>query len=150
MQDASGSNFDESAFANMEIMGASSTEYVPVPEKDYVAMVDSVKFRVAKESKILDVVWALDDPQAKEVTGMAKPTVRQSIFLDFDGQSLDMGKGKNVQLGLLRDAVGLNDPSQPFRFTMLVGRPAKVSVKHRPDKEDPKKVYTDVKGVTKL
>ena len=42
-----------------------------------------------------------------------------------------MGKGKNVALGRLREALGQNTPGKPWSFGMLVGQVAKVAVKHR-------------------
>ena len=58
-----------------------------------------------------------------------------------------MGKGQNVGLGRLREAVGLNSPGQPFAFSMLTGRVAKVVVKHRIHED---KIFAEVKAVAKM
>jgi hypothetical protein len=60
-----------------------------------------------------------------------------------------MGKGKNVSLGRLREATGLNEKGRPFGFRMLVGQMARVRVKHRPDNKNPEIVYAEVDAVTK-
>ena len=64
------------------------------------------------------------------------------------GNGLDMGKGKNVALGRLREATDLNVPGQPFAMAMFPGRLAKIKVTQRPGNE-PDQVYNDVRGVTK-
>lgn len=141
-------DFDPSVFEQQQFTEQNDTKYVAIPEGEYPAMIKSKKFRSEKGYTILDIVWAIDDAGVKEVTGMKEPTVRQSIFLDVTSAGgLDFGKGKNVKLGRLREATGLNTPGQPFSFNMLEGRPARVSLKHRIDGED---TYSDVKEVTKL
>jgi hypothetical protein len=64
-----------------------------------------------------------------------------------DAGNLDMSKGRNVQLGRLREALGLNTPGQAFSFQMIPGRAAKILVKQRVEGED---IFADVKGVVKL
>ena len=68
--------------------------------------------------------------------------------LNEAGNGLDMGKGKNVALGRLREATDLNVPGQPFAMAMFPGRLAKIKVTQRPGTE-PDQVYNDVRGVTK-
>lgn len=142
-------NFDPDNFLSTDVAGANSTEYTPVPEGEYPAIIKGIKPRVTDSGRtIADVTWGIQDDKAAEVTGMKEPSVRQSIFLDIDDNgTLSLAKGKNVQLGKLRAAVGQNDPSKPWNFRMLEGQMAKVLVKHRMDGET---LYTDVKAVTKL
>ena len=59
--------------------------------------------------------------------------------------SLDMGKGRNVELNRLRAAVDLNVSG--FSFHQLDGRMARVTVKQDQDKNDPQKFYARVKAV---
>ena len=140
--------FDPSVFENQQFNDANDTTYVAIPAEEYVGMVKSKKFRSEKGYTILDLVWVIDDAAVKELTGMKEPTVRQSIFLDVTPSGgLDFGKGKNVKLGRLREATGLNTPGQPFSFGMLEGRPARLAIKHRIDGKD---TYAEVKEVTKL
>ncbi len=68
----------------------------------------------------------------KEFLGRDNVTVRQSIMLDTDESGrLDIGRGKNVSLGRLREAVNKNNPGDAFSFSMLPGLSARVSVSHR-------------------
>ena len=97
---------------------------------------------------VLDVHWSIDDAGVKEATGRDDPQVRQSIFLDIDANGrLDVSKGRNLQLGRLREALGLNTPGIPFKFADISGKVARVLVKHRLDAEGT--TWADVKGVAK-
>jgi hypothetical protein len=72
-------------------------------------------------------------------------------MLDLDPNGgLDMAEGKNVGLGRLREALGLNDPTESFSFNMLPGRMAKVRVGHREDSRDPEIKYAEVQAVVAL
>ena len=64
-----------------------------------------------------------------------------------DSGSMDMGKGRNVGLGRLREALNLNQPGQVFSFSMIPGRLAKVAVSHRIDGEN---IYAEVKSLARL
>lgn len=139
--------FDEEQFLSAPTEGEMSTSFIPVPEGEWPGRIEKVSVRTPKESTILDVYWAVDDESVRETTGMENPTVRQSIFLDLtDDGNLDAGKGKNIQLGRLREAVGQNGP-EPWAPSMLVGNVGKVRVEHRQYEGN---TYADVKGVTKL
>lgn len=139
--------FDTESFLSTTVEGEMSTEFVPVPEGEYTAIIKDVKARQAKSSHIMDVVWEIDDPEVREVTGMENPTVRQSIFLDMtESGSLDLGKGKNIALGRLREALGQNGPGA-WAPSMLLGQAAKVRVEHRIYEG---KTFADVKAVASL
>ena len=139
--------FDPDTFLSSTTTEASSTEYVPVPEGEYLAVVTKVAARATERAKILDVTWEIDDEAVKAETGLEHPTVRQSVFLDVNEQgALETGKGKNVDLGRLREAVGQNTPGQPWSPTMLEGQVARVRVAHRMYEG---RTYADVKGVAK-
>lgn len=143
--------FDAEQFMQSTVEGEMSTESVPVPAGEYVAVVKSVGSRSGeKDGKtwaMLDVTWEIDDPQVAEVTGRDVNTVRQSIFLDInDHGGLDLGKGKNIGLGRLREAVNQNGP-QAWAPAMLEGQSARVRIDHRMYEGN---TYADVKGVAKL
>lgn len=132
------SMFDPNQFLNMTVEEANSTEFIPVPVGDFAAQVDKVELRPwAKKDDpsvaglALDLTWDIQDASVKELMGRDKVTVKQSIMLDLtESGGLDMGKGRNVGLGRVRAATGLNAPGQPFSFLMLQGRMAKVHVAH--------------------
>lgn len=142
------STFNPETFLNTPVEAPLSTEYTPIPEGEYTAVIEKVEPRtVGQDSKpVLDIVWRLDAPDSEDAH---EKSVRQTIWLDVTAQgSLDYGKGKNVQLGRLRDAVGQNQPGQAWMPSMLVGNVARVSVKHRMGNEG--QIFADVKGVAKL
>lgn len=146
-------NFDPAVFLNMEFSDANSTEYVPVPAEEFFAIVDKVepvqwqRKDGTKGGIKLSLTWAIDDAGVRELLGRDKVTVKQDIMLDTTEQgSIDMGKGKNVNLGRLREALGKNTPGQPFRFSDFTGCYAKVKVEHRMDNGQ---VYAEIRSVMK-
>ena len=151
--------FSPEQFLDMQVTESNSTELIPIPIGDYLAIADKVEVKQwAKKDDPsvsglkLQITWAIDDQAVKELLGRDKVTIRQDIMLDLtDGGTLDMGKGRNVGLGRLREAVDLNIPGQAFSFTMIPGRMAKVSVKQRlDDKVTPPAIYSEVGGVAKV
>lgn len=153
------SNFDAQSFLNTQYEGGFSTEYPTVPDDEYVAVIrrpkeggkPNINVRSLDSGQlVMDLNWTIEDEKAKAATGMSTAYGRQSVWLDVSpgGGGLERGKGKNVQLGLLLDAMGLND-GRPVDFTtMLYDRPCKVRTKARTD--DQGKTWVDVKGVAKL
>ena len=146
------STFDVNAFQNATFTEALDTTYTPVPEGEYTAAVreaDDIKIRTTeKGSVILDIKWTIDDASVAAATGFETNTVRQSVFLDTTANGgLDFSKGKNIQLGRLRNAVKQNQAGQPWTFGNLVGSVARITVKHRIVDDA---IYTDVRGVAAL
>lgn len=147
--------FSPESFLDMQITESNDTKIVPIPVGEYMAAVKDVKVRPwqskndpSKAGIALDIVWLIDDASVKEFLGREEVTAKQGIMLDMtEAGGLDVGKGKNVSLGRLREAVGLNTPGQPFSFTMLSGRAAKVKVEHRVDGDQ---IYSEIKAVAKL
>lgn len=147
--------FDPNQFLDMTITESNDTKATPVPAGEYTAIISKVECRQwqskadpSKAGLTLDVTWDIDDMGVKELLGRDRVTVRQGVMLDLnDGGALDMGKGRNLGLGRLREATGMNSPGQAFSFSMLNGRAAKVSVSHRIDGDN---IYAEVKGVAKL
>lgn len=150
--------FDVNQFTDMQINEANDTVLRPVPEGEYIAIIASYEVRPwtgkedpTKSGVALDIQWEIDDAALQADLGR-KPKVKHGVMLDLseDGQGLDMGKGRNVGLGRLRQALGLNVPGKPFSFSQLPGQAARIAVKHRQDKNDPEKVYAEVREVTGL
>jgi len=149
--------FDADSFLQSSITEANDTKIIPCPPGEFAAIIDKitpkqVQFNGGTETRIvLDVQWLIEDAGAKAATGRDVVTVKQAVFLETTPTGgLDMAQGKNVALGRLREAVGKNTPGEPFAFAMLPGLMAKVSVSHRPDKNDPSISYAEIKMVTKL
>jgi hypothetical protein len=150
------STFDPAAFLDQSISGTLDTKMTPCPEGEFIAVIESVNPRPwnskdgTKAGVALDVLWANDDAGVKQQLGRDKILVKQGIMLDLDatGQRLDVSKGKNINLGRLREALDMNDASQPFSFNMLPGNAARARVTHRMD-QNGEDVYADIKMVTK-
>ena len=136
-----------------------STTIVPCPIGEWVAKVDKVDFRQAQGKKnpnetytFCDITYDVDNDEVRRLCDREKVTVRQSMIVDVtaDGKGLDMGKGKNVGLNRVRDAVGQNVAGAPWAPSMLEGKIVKVRVKHRPDENDSSIQYAEVAAVGKL
>ena len=148
--------FNEHDFLATTTTEASSTSFAVAPPGEYSAIIDTeLKVRQFEGKKdpsktytSLDLVWLIDDPAVCSVTNRTPTKVRQSIMLDLsETGGLAVGKGVNVNLGRLREAVNLNVPGRPFSFEMLAGRMAKVHVENRVDGD---KIYDEVKSVARL
>ena len=151
-------SFDADAFLASSVTEANSTQLIPCPIGEYPAIISKLAPRQwasqdgTQTNTVLDVFWLIEDAGAKASCGREDVTVKQTVFLDISTATggLDMSAGRNVPLGRLREAVGKNAPGEPFSFAMLPGLMAKVSVNHRPDKDDPSIMYAEVKMVAKL
>lgn len=130
---------------------------VPVCEPgEYPGVIDKAEPKVITSKKdgrdfiILEITWKLQNP-AFEAKFKRQPTVRQSLFLDYNGNNLDMSEGKNIPLNKLRAALGLNKAGQIYKHSMLLGAgPAKVMVKNQPDKNSPDVMRAEVTAVGKM
>lgn len=150
--------FDPTTFLNDTVTGANDTKYIPVPQGEYPAVIKTVAARQFPSKNdpetvytAVDVTYEIDDEGVKTATGLDAPTVRQSVFIDLTPNGkIDQSKGKNIALGKLREALGVNDPNKPFSFSDLVGRAAIVSVEHTPNDKSPGDVYANVTKVGKL
>lgn len=145
--------FDPNAFLEQVITEVGSTEATPIPAGEYLAFIDKKEVTTWQKKDDptvsgvkLKVTWTLEDQAVRDLLGRDKVTVAQDIMLDItDTGSLDMGKGRNVELNRLRAAVDLNVSG--FSFNQLDGRMARVTVKQDQDKNDPQKFYARVKAV---
>lgn len=131
------SAFDPKLLLDATIDQANSTTRVPVPAREHLAVITEVDIRSGnkdgKDWAFLDVTYQLDDAALKQELGRDVVKLTQGVSLDFTPNGgLDYSKGRNVMLGRLREAVGLNEPGKPFSFRMLVGRPVKILVTHTP------------------
>lgn len=152
------SMFDPNTFLDMSVQEANSTVSTPVPAGEFIGLIEDVKARPwAKKDDpsvsgmALDIIWNVDDAGVKQLLERDKVSVKQGVMLDLTPEGgLDMGKGKNVTLGRLRDALGLNTPGQPFGFKMMIGRAARIKVTHRTDPKNPEAIFAEVAAVAKI
>lgn len=144
------STFDPATFLNQTIDSANDTKVIPVPASEYLAIATKVDIKPwakkdGSESGLkLEIIWEVQDENVKALIGR-EPTVKQDQMLDLTAEGgLETGSGKNVGLGRIREALGLNTPGEPFAFSMIQGRMAKIMVSHRINGED---VYAEVKKI---
>jgi hypothetical protein len=159
------SNFDPASFASQSFTGANDTKIVPLPIGEYTGVTKDQEIGTwqskddpTKAGLKLTTNILVDGSQScpsgktvKEETGRDSVTLKYDCLLDIvpgpDGRyGLDFGKGKNVGLGRLREALNLNDPSTPFAFQQIPGRMVKIAVGHRPYKGD---LFAEINAVTK-
>lgn len=159
------STFDPSTFMNQTVDAPMDTVFQQCPEGEYRAMIDDFdgnafdsfqgKEGTKSEGKTFVTFkppFVIQDAAVQAELERDKVVVYHSgIFLDFDEAGrLDFGKGKNVGLGQLRDAVGQNAEG-PWTFDALKGAgPVMVKVVHEADKNDAEKKYARVKKVTRI
>jgi hypothetical protein len=148
--------WDPNQFLNQPQTGNLQTKYIRVEPGEYPAVIQKLDYRTLPKkdkpqelSHILDVIYVVDDARQREVTGMAEPTVRQSIFLDIVDGKLDRSTNKNVALGKLLEAVGLNDRAE-WTFNDLPGRACFIAVTQTPNEKAPDDPYLNVTKVGKL
>ena len=150
--------FNAETFLNTTHTEAADTSLLPVPEGEYVALSSPVTAesfrdfdikrgeRAGQKGYAVDLEWTIDDEKLKAELGRT-PKVRQSIMLDVTaGGGLDFGKGKNVGLGRLREALNQNADGKPWSFAMLGSQVAKIKVKQRLYED---KIFAEVADVTK-
>lgn len=143
--------FDKDTFLNQEFKGANEVKYTPVPIGEYDGYIDELDTDQYEETPILIVTYALTNEDLKKTLGLDKPTVQDRMFLDVEKDgSLAFGPNKNVRLGRVREAVGLNDPKKPFNFNMLRGQgPVKLKVSHRYNKQTGEGPFAQIDRVAK-
>jgi hypothetical protein len=149
-------NFDPDVFLGLTVDKELDTKTIPIPPGTYPGVIEDVKPKLitsnntGEEYLIFEVFFRIDDESVKQATGRDKPRTRMSIFVDrTESGGIDVAKGKNIQLGKLRDAVNQNNPGQPWAPSMLKGAACRIKVGHRKDPNSGD-MYDEVQAVTKL
>ena len=150
------SAFDPELFLQTEVEEANSTEYVPFPEGEHLSSIKDVKIRMIEpkdggESRpVMDVVFNSQSPEVIEALENPEGgNVRMTCFLDITASGgLDMGKGKNVVLGRLREAIGQNTPGKPWNPLHMVGSPVMINVVHTASNRGDGSVFANVSQVS--
>ena len=146
-------SFDPATFLNTETTEVLDTKLIPCPVGEYLAIADKIDIKTwstkdgSKSGVKLEILWDIQDENVKALLSREKVVVQQTVMLDTtEVGNLDVGKGKNIGLGRLREALDLNIAGQPFSFPMITGRLATVIVSHRVDGED---IYAEIRKVAK-
>lgn len=150
------SDFNPEAFlASAVVDGELSTQTLNCPEGRYRAQVgDRIDARQVDTKNgvrtIVRVPWMILDDAVKAELERDTVIVTQDLWLDLDENgALDTGKGKNVDLGRVREAVGQNN-LPGWTFPSLRGQMAMVQVAHRSDTTNPERKYAEIRRITKL
>lgn len=143
--------FDPASFLNMTVDQANDTKSIPCPAGEYLAIADKVDIKpwAARDGSSsglkVEILWDIQDDNVKQLLDRETVKVPQQQMLDLtETGMLDTGKGKNIGLGRIREALDLNKPGEPFAFSMIQGRMAKVIVSHRTVGED---AYAEIKKI---
>lgn len=161
MNDVPSSLFDPQQFLETEITGEMATKYVDILPGRYNMQVREITSRRVipddsskKPFTTIEFSCAIDGSERtptgvtlKELTGRDENFARYKGFLDLtDSGTIDLGPGRNVALGALREATGLNNPLQPFKINMLKGQVFNGEVFLRPDDKNPERKYAEVRN----
>ena len=140
------STFNADLFMETEVEGELETEFTPIPEDEYKAVIKEIKADTTpKGSPLLELIWIVDSQEVRDLIGMEEPTVRQTIWLDINEQgAMEFGKNKNIGLGKLREALGQNTGAA-WSINKMLGQVATVNIKHRLGSEGG--IFAEVKGV---
>lgn len=151
--------FNADAFLNSTVSGPMSTQVLQCDEGEYRATIEdgenAIQFREFTSERGVShqmvVLFSILDDAQKARLGRDKILVPMNCWLDLDANGgLDMGKGRNVSIGRLREALEQND-SAPWSPARLKGAgPLMVKVTQRSDKTDPERKYAEVSRVAKI
>lgn len=131
--------FDPQTFLDSSAGDALSTERLLIPIGTYAnCYITDV---VPKEGTIrngdrtgepwarIDFTWTIDDLELRNQMDKAEVKVRHGVMLDLDSDgNLATGPGKNIRLGKLRKALGINDG--PVLWRAFLGVPATIQIGH--------------------
>jgi len=147
-------SFDPTSFMDASFEGQLDTKLVPVPIGEWAAVIEDPKMTEWKSKDgeksgwKLSMMLKIEAPEVAAITKRDINRVRHDIMLDItENGTLDMGPGKNIGLGQLREALGMNKPGEKFSFRSFDGKMLKTRVGHRTDGEN---TYAESKAVTAL
>jgi hypothetical protein len=151
---------DLDALISTKINEKLDTNFPVPPEKEYIARIGTPRehikewFRSVKrddgtQTATLNIPFVLQDEDVRRQMGVRQLTSRLTIWLDTEiSGALATGKGKNVSLGQLLEALGQNgDTNWDFEKLINAG-PVKVITSNSTGKDG--KQYSNVTKVAKL
>jgi hypothetical protein len=151
-------SFDADAFMNSVTTDVNATSLPPCPEGEYTGTITDVKVSdgIVKKAgpnqgnpwyRLDFMVETFDANALANLEGRSSRKIKAGIMLDLTASGgLATGPDRNIRLGQLRAAAGLNVPGQPFSFNMLSGRSVKFFVKNTTDNDDPTIVRSEAVG----
>lgn len=137
-------------------LAENDTRRVPLPQGETIAQITGLKFTGGVSNKTgnawnrMDVTLEITDPEYLEQYpgGMdaGKVVTNLGIMLDMNNGQIATGPNKNIRLGRLRDAAGVN--GKPL--SALVGNMIRITVINKPHPDDPEIVLDEVQGFTRV
>jgi len=149
--------FDPVALMN-ENIAANATKRTPLPPGETPAQITKIEFAEGKAGAQaknpgapwyrLDCTLEITDPQyCAQIPGQPERAVTfYGVMLDVVNGEIATGENKNVKLGKLRDAAGVN--GQPLN--MLIGQYIRVAIGQKPNPKEPSEIISEVVSVTKV
>lgn len=150
------SQFNPDIFLQTSYNQETSTKSEPLDVGEYVGQIKNLNPRQVQGKQdptktyvFLDMeIEVQTPPEQLERLGRDKSNLRYSVGIDFnEAGAIDMGKGKNIGLGRLREAAGQNRPGEPWSPANLNGAVIKVQVGQTPNPKDPTILWNEVKSV---
>lgn len=130
---------DIAQFMNAQQEGKeNAVKRTPIPAGEYRAVVQDVELESIQGKKDptkvylkCNVTYNIDDAGLRETLKREKISISDGFLVDLtDSGSIDYSEDRNIRLGRLRRATGLNVPGQPWSFPMFKGRPLKIKIGH--------------------
>lgn len=147
--------FDPVEAANLldQQVEAMETRRTPLPQGETTAQIMELKFNGGVSQKTqqpwtrLDCKLEITDPEylAQYPGGAEKLTTNLGIMVDMNNGQVATGPNKNIRLGRLRDAAGVN--GKPL--SALQGSFIRITIGHKPHPTEEGVVLDEVTGFTK-
>lgn len=149
--------FDADLFLQSSFDTTPSDKLVLIPPGEYRGVIEKIdgarRITPNDPSKrpfgAIDITFALDAPEVSQQLNRSPLRAKYQLLLDLDAQGrIDGGMNRNVSLGRLLKAAGLQ---APWQWSMFIGKgPFVCKVEHEPDKKNPDRgPYERITAVTK-
>jgi len=150
---------DINALVNTPVNDKLDTEFAVTPAGEYIVMISdrgpitdwfrTVRMGDGREVPQCNILMIVTDPAVAQSLGRQQATTRLTLWLDTEADGrLSTGKGKNVNLGQLREALGQNNDAA-WTFDKLIGAgPIKVMTEVQESKQGAK--FSNVTRVGKI
>jgi hypothetical protein len=131
-------SIDVQQYLNAQFKGENAVKRTPIPVGEYKSVVGDVVLEAfpgkkdpSKTYLRCTVSHQLDDAGLRESLKREKVIIIQDFLVDLtESGDIDFGPDRNIKLGRLRAALGLNSPLEPWSFPMFKGRVCMVKVGH--------------------
>jgi len=135
-------------------MAAMDTRRVPLPQGETTAQILEISFdggisnKNGKPWNRMNAKLEITDPEyvSQYPGGADKLTTTLGLMVDMDNGRLAVGPNKNIRLGRLREAAGVN--GKPL--SMLQGQFIRIAIGHKPDSKDPEIIRDEIIAYTKV